>query len=375
MDKLPGYAVDFEFPCSIFLANMVGNIVIVPLSKRMALNTRIIGNLLGMAVALIALPAAAALLSDSVLGFWVVMVILFLLGFCDHIFQASVCGIGAKMPGYYNGLFLAGTGMAGIIMNILRIITLLSFPDSEDADTIGVYIYFGVASFIMLICVFLHLKFIKSEIFYYYTMNARRKTIEYSEVTTNNNGEAPLVPKANKEHDMDFKTMGLVLKKTWLFVGLLILIYIQTFMFFPGVMLDKPIPGLDFDWKLVAVVGCYNVADTVGKLLTKTRSWFNKWSITVIVLCRFWFYFTFLLEATTLNVPIIDSTWFGFVNIALFGLTNGFTTSALFIMGPEQIVGDVEKEIAGFMSVLGLTTGIMLGTYCALPFSAITPPS
>jgi len=262
-------------------------------------------------------------------------------------------------------------------MNILRAITLLAFENPTDADTIGIYVYFGAASFILLICVWLHYVFIKSEIYFYYTMAVRRKTIEYSEVTDNSGG-VPLVPKAKApEEDMNFKTMGIVFKKVWLYVILLIFLYIQTFMFFPGVMLDKPISTslMDTDWKIVWMIGTYNVFDTIGKLMTKWRSWFNKWSITVLIIGRFWFVCTFLIQATSTDVQVIDTVWFGFVNVALFALANGFATSALFIMAPEQVNGEIEKEIVGFLSVLGLTTGIMLGAYLALPFASIVPPA
>ena len=52
-------------------------------------------------------------------------------------------------------------------------------------------------------------------------------------------------------------------------------------------------------------------------------------------------------------------------NTAMFGLINGFNTTALFVLGPEKVEVSM-KEAAGFMMVLGLLGGIFIGTLIAL---------
>ena len=49
----------------------------------------------------------------------------------------------------------------------------------------------------------------------------------------------------------------------------------------------------------------------------------------------------------------------------MFGLINGFTTTALFVLGPEKVETNL-KEAAGFIMVLGLLLGIFIGCMCAL---------
>jgi len=68
------------------------------------------------------------------------------------------------------------------------------------------------------------------------------------------------------------------------------------------------------------------------------------------------------------NTIIISSLAFGYINIALFAFTNGFITTASFILGPSEVEGKA-KEIAGFLSIMGLTTGITIGNFTALPFA------
>jgi hypothetical protein len=52
----------------------------------------------------------------------------------------------------------------------------------------------------------------------------------------------------------------------------------------------------------------------------------------------------------------------------MVGAINGFTTTALFVLGPEM-VDDFEKETVAFLNVLGLLGGIFVGSLTALFFT------
>jgi len=368
------FKVDFAFPVAVYFANMAANFAIIPLSKKVSLDNRVSIPLAVVCAIMGIIPVITHIFPNAT-GFWIVMFCLFILGFCNNIFMSSISGICAKMPGYYFGIFMGGTGLAGIIMNVLRAISLLTFDSLEDGALIGVFVYFGAAVMILIFCVFLHFKFVKSDIYDYYMMKSRRQTIEYQEVMNIQDSITTPLSEPEENTEMNFTTLFQVLGKVKLYVGLMLLLYIQTFMMFPGVMLDKPIPGMKFDWKVVSMIFTYNLFDTIGKFLTKRRDLFNKCCITALVLARFWFFFTFLIAATTMNVDVFDSTWFAYVNIALFALTNGYATSALFTLIPEQLQTNIEKEISGFLGVWGLTGGIMCGAFLALPFANLDVPT
>jgi len=68
------------------------------------------------------------------------------------------------------------------------------------------------------------------------------------------------------------------------------------------------------------------------------------------------------------NFDWLRSDPFAIGNTALFALTNGFCTTAFFVLGPEKVKEDTKKEVAGFLNILGLLSGIFTGTLAALIF-------
>ena len=131
-------------------------------------------------------------------------------------------------------------------------------------------------------------------------------------------------------------------------------------------MLEKPLNALPIDWKVVSMITTFNLFDVIGKNLAQYRKFYNKTVVAMITMFRFTFDAFFIIQAITSKIDVFNTIWFGYVNIALFGLTNGFVTTASFIMCPEKVAVK-KKETAGFLSVFGLTTGLTVGGFIALP--------
>jgi len=185
------------------------------------------------------------------------------------------------------------------------------------------------------------------------------------ENTVENNVTENLVEKPAANNAL--KQMFGVFQEIRLCSLMIILNYTQTFMMFPGVTLLKKMTIMDVTWKTVGLISSYNVLDSVGKSLTNNRNWYTKYSVAIIVFGRFAFFLSFILMACYDNIPIISDDWFAFVNVGLFALTNGFATSALFILAPEQVSSE-KREIAGFVMMFSLQFGITFGSFLALSF-------
>lgn len=149
------------------------------------------------------------------------------------------------------------------------------------------------------------------------------------------------------------------------------LIYVQTFMVFPGLALQKNIVGVNVAWGSTLLVLTYNVGDFMGKYLCSFRSYYNKVSTTAMILGRFIFYISFIVILTVPNGQVINTDWFAFVNMFLFALSNGYATSAVMVLGPEQMSTKDEKETTGFIMNNGLYLGMMCGAFLALTFKNI----
>ena len=66
--------------------------------------------------------------------------------------------------------------------------------------------------------------------------------------------------------------------------------------------------------------------------------------------------------------PFFGSDYFAFFNILIFGITNGYATTAHMALAPEQVEND-EKELSGFLMSFPLFFGILSGSMIALAFS------
>jgi len=155
---------------------------------------------------------------------------------------------------------------------------------------------------------------------------------------------------------------------------IMLLNYIQTFAVYPGVMLAFTINSLDENWQVLLMVTTFNIFDTIGRWSSSFRSLYNRTMSVVVVFFRFIGIGVFCLLAfkVTFGYEFMSAYWLCFVNIAVFGLTNGFATGTLLILAPEVFEGP-EKEYSGYVMVISMNFGIMIGTLIAVPIGeAIT---
>ena len=77
------------------------------------------------------LPLIARYMSADA-GFYTSFSILLFFGIFAGIGQASVYGYAGMLPPVYIGAVMVGNGFSGIIIGVLRFITLLIFPSKEE---------------------------------------------------------------------------------------------------------------------------------------------------------------------------------------------------------------------------------------------------
>jgi len=376
--QFPDGNVYFTFPAAFSVVTILINFIMVWISKKISLNIRVAGCLFLQLILLIVLPIISTFLQKSQTGYWLVIVMLISIGTVNQVTNSSIVGLAGYFPSFYMSQQTTGTGLGGILPNLLRMATLLLFPESPDETNMTeIFLYYGISSAFLLFCVFIHFEFIKSE---YAKSEISKHTKSYESTTENeesvieqvriNSEDALLSEQTQKEKEKNFQKQWDTFKVIKALAIFMLVLYIQTMMLFPGVMLMKGIPNLDTAWKNVYLEITFNLADTLGKFFTMKRSFVKKSLVFGIVSLRIIFYFTFIGQVILTTAPILSSIWFAFVNAALFGLTNGYVTSALFILGPDSVKGD-KKEVAGFIIMNCLSLGILCGTFLAIPLSKI----
>jgi equilibrative nucleoside transporter 1/2/3 len=368
--KFPGYQVNFLFPIAIFVANMLLSPNMMYFSQKFSLNIRIAGALGLLCLVMSLLPVEAYIFSDSAIGLDLILGLLFILGIANTSQQVSASGFASIFPYIYINKYVMGTGLAGMIISGLRIVILLALGDDADTESgqiIGILIYYGVAALFIVFNIAVHFRFIKTDFCKQTiaTQDEKKKLLLAEQESGVSNTIASSVAKKVSNPWMQLFDVFSHMKRI---VALMVLIYIQTFMMFPGVTLLKKLTILNVTWENVLLVAAYNVFDVVGKYFTNYRQFYTLNTTTILVFARFLFYIPFLLMAMNYDWPIINSNWFPFVNVSLFAMTNGFATSSLFILGPEQ-VPENKKEAAGFLTMFSLLAGIFAGSFLALIFT------
>ena len=382
-DKFP-YNVSFLFGIPLFISTNIFSYLIYLIARYLSLNARIIGGLLLMVVVLIFMPILAEIWPNDT-GFALIMILIFIQGMANSIMQGSAVSLASMFPYECLSKYFTGTGIAGTTICLLRMLMLWCFG-SEDHDgiLIGTIVYFTISASFLIFTLTTHVIFKKTEFCKFYLKQAKGNKQQSPEVelSAQDNLSGPLLIASNngqpaedsieiKEvYKHDWKFIWKVFKKIWVFPVLVFTIYVQTFMMFPGVSLEKEMNGLSKAWNSTILIFTFNIFDTLGKYFSAKRSWYSKRSTIFFVLSRFLFYVFYLLMASSDNITVISDDWFAIVNMALFAGLNGFTTSCAMILAPEECENE-EKETVGFLMTHPLYLGIMIGSLLALSFEGI----
>ena len=75
-----------------------------------------------------------------------------------------------------------------------------------------------------------------------------------------------------------------VLKKVYILSSLMILVLIQTFIVFPGLLIAKNLKHLNSDWSCAILISIFNFFDMIGKYVSKYK--LNQNLLAIIVLFR-----------------------------------------------------------------------------------------
>jgi len=124
----------------------------------------------------------------------------------------------------------------------------------------------------------------------------------------------------------------------------IILIYIQTFMMFPGIALEINFPESWSAWGPTLLILTYSFGDTVGKCLAGYHRLYNECCQLIVIFLRFGFFVTFYM----ILKGRINHYGFTVGNLFLFAATNGFATSGMMQIGPEKVPSH-EKEAVGYV--------------------------
>lgn len=153
-----------------------------------------------------------------------------------------------------------------------------------------------------------------------------------------------------------------VIKAVYPLMGSVCLIWLNTFMLYPGVLI-APYPK--DDWFTVGTIAIFHLTDFLGRAFTLWRAlWVKPNWVVVAAFARL----AFIPFIVVCGMRKIDSKAFCYVLSALFGLTNGYFGALGMVYSPQspKLTTHGERVLAGQCSNLGLLVGVSAGSFLQL---------
>ena len=348
-------------------------------------------GLIGIAVLMIALPFFTNYLEKD-LGWAIVLTILVLFGVLSGVVQSTTYGLAGMFPGKYMGAVMLGNSCSGLSLNAIKAVCLGAFPSSEDKpdnDFYGAVVYFVIATVIVVLCALGMFVFQRLQFTQYYTRNEsyRRVSIVIDEIMSSKTLSpqesllgTPTAMEAiqSKQSQQDvspnvsggktkdqYKTvtrsplMTFLIKMkdsfmiSWQFLTRLSMVFIITFVIYPGILCDTNLnflqsiedPNSRIAWQYLIYIVDYNVMDTLGRILCGYPQFnFSDKTIMVMTYSRFLFIVSSTLIALNTTWPVLTSDAFKLLNLALFAISNGFCATQCAIRAPSRAMTTEKKE-------------------------------
>lgn len=239
---------------------------------------------------------------------------------------------------------------AGVVVSLLRILTKAIYPQDAQGLRKSANLYFVVSIVVMIICIALYNVAHKLPVIKYYN-DLKIQAVEKEEDKEEKGG---LTNNALWKSTL-WDVVGTV---KWFGFGILI-IYVMTLCIFPGYITEDVHSQILKDWYPILLITAYNVFDLVGKSLTAL---YLLEDAKVAVGASFGRLLFLPLFYGCLHGPKFFRTEIPVIVLTcLLGLTNGYLTSVIMILGTKAVQLH-HAETAGIVLVLFLVVGLVIGS-------------
>jgi equilibrative nucleoside transporter 1/2/3 len=350
------------------IPNILGLIVMILWGRKISINLRVLVSYSVALFAIFAIPIMGfcGIETNRSLGLFLTLSFLVLMAFAASVLQGSLIGFAGIFPPHYMTAMMSGNGAAGLIVALLRVITKLTLEKEQPSPiktlTLSASIYFFLSCTVILICILSFIVVLRTEFAQYYI--AKSTAVEYE----------PL-----QEESVKLETSGVknLLYQIWPQALLLWFTFTTTFAAFPGITLSSRI--MTWEWFPIIMNVTFNLFDFIGRSLPGFQpeyinnafdfEWipekvkrFYKHMIGIPCILRV---ICVLLFVFCINPKLFGHISIPIANMVAFAFTNGFVSTLLMMIAPQE-VGPCEREAAGtFMSfslVFGIFSGSMIGT-------------
>ncbi|KAL4470125.1 hypothetical protein ABPG72_016662 [Tetrahymena utriculariae] len=385
--------VSYYFPVPIMLSNCLAAFVCPALARVFSLNQRIAYTLMGTCLTIVSVNMIAIFFNTQ-MGFWISFIILIIQGFIDCVNTSSLISLSGMVDPTLNNTYWTCTAFSGLTTNFLRMITLAWFGDGQSAINTGSALYFSISAFVYVISSTLQVLFADSE--YFHIILKRQKVyskieeIKRIQVVNSDLQQQTTAQNLSQIYDQQTQKIKILstnkqnpiinyfleIKQVFQYAGaipvFISIIYIQTFMVFPGISIFQKSPYHIFSqtWAQVVMITIFNLGDVIGKFSGFYKPLHKLYFVYSIVLLRFIFFSFFIITAKREDLEFFQNDFFAMINMFVFALANGFGTTALMNLGTKNTSDPKITDLINYYGGFAIAFGIMIGTFLSLPLNS-----
>ncbi|CAI2369147.1 unnamed protein product [Moneuplotes crassus] len=381
--NLPGRDIEFVVSTLTNVPIFIGQILMLFISGFLNLKATIIFSLFGMAGCCMAIPFLTEHIT-SINTLWIVILIsIAIFCFFSGVLQSCAYGYAGIFPQRNIASLSNGTGMSGVVIGILRAISLLSFPVDNDIPRdpnlfTGAILYYSISTAFCIILIVLILISFRTEYSLFYLEgkndsqaqkridsidNLMKSHQSFTIAISNRKSLARQSMKSLGEEDEEKASILKVHRDNWLNLWGIFLNFVITMVMYPGLLLQGNLSFIEeIDWKVWFVIILFVASDTVGRVLAGFLTLKSPIICGILTLLRSGNVAVAFLSAY--DISFFGTDYVVIINIIISGFGLGYLVTSQ-ILTACTIPKPYEMELTGKMINIFLQIGIVVGSLIA----------
>ncbi|XP_074026240.1 equilibrative nucleoside transporter 1 isoform X1 [Leptinotarsa decemlineata] len=318
------------------------------------LTTRIVWSI-GVEVVMFLITVIIAMCDTSAIPygfFWITMICVVLINIANGIYQNTIFGMAAKLPGKYTGAVILGSNISG---TFTALVSLFSSSITPNARMAAIY-YFITSLFVLLICFDTYFALPLNRYYRHYELKEKKEIQKQRQVGRGAKERVPYL---------------YILKKCFPQLLNVFLVFFVTLAIFPAV--HSGIKPYDKNFfipeKYYTSITCFitfNVFAMIGSWLPSYFVWPGPKFLWIPVSLRllyipFYLLCNYLVDGQVRILPVlISNDWVYWIVAVTMALSSGYFSS-LGMMYTPRMVEERFATTAGMFAAAALVTGIFSG--------------
>ncbi|KAJ8954737.1 hypothetical protein NQ318_011432 [Aromia moschata] len=309
--------------------------------------------------------------------FYITMICVVVLNMANGIYQNTIFGMAAKLPGKYTGAVVLGSNISGTFTAVVDILSSLMTSNTRMA---AIY-YFITALFILLICFDTYFALPLNRYYRHFELKEKKELEQRRQITKGMNERTPYLYILRKtlpqlynvffvffRHTLSIpgSTRGSSLVSIWVHEPRTVVCVFVTYIFVGIQPYDKEFPIPPNYYTGITCFITFNVFAMIGSWLPTYFIWPSPKYLWIPVTLRvlyipFYLLCNYQVDGVTRVLPVlVTNDWVYWVVAVTMGLTSGYLSS-LGMMYTPRLVEERHAAPAGMFAAAALITGIFTG--------------